>query len=130
MPKIAVANANIALLHSVEDGMNKSARSIPNCAEDMVAPVVGDTNLLLQSCCMISPATLIPIPVHKIARSLGSLDTTNIFNCSPLPASSSAGVIFITPTNNDAQDTMSSKTAKTIVDKYAFIRSSPFIIFS
>lgn len=31
---------------------------MPNCAEEIVAPVVGDTNLLLHSCCMMSPATL------------------------------------------------------------------------
>ena len=33
---------------------------MPNWAEEMVAPVVGETNLFMQSCCMIRPATLIP----------------------------------------------------------------------
>ena len=45
---------------------------MPNWAEEMVAPVVGDTNLLLHNCCMISPATLMPIPVHRMASRRGS----------------------------------------------------------
>ena len=38
----------------------------------MVAPVVGETNLFIHSCCIIRPATLIPTPVHRIARRWGS----------------------------------------------------------
>ncbi|MFR8542894.1 MAG: hypothetical protein ACLVD8_26425 [Enterocloster sp.] len=33
---------------------------MPNCAEEIVAPVVGETNLFMHSCCMIRPATLMP----------------------------------------------------------------------
>ena len=45
VPSVAVTNAKIARLHRVEAGMNSSASKIPNCAEEMVAPVVGETNL-------------------------------------------------------------------------------------
>ena len=47
VPRIAVAKAKIALLHRVEAGINSRASRMPNCAEEIVAPVVGDTNLLL-----------------------------------------------------------------------------------
>ena len=76
VPNIALTNANIALPHIVASGASISARRIPNCADEIVAPVVGETNLFMHNCCIISPATLIPIPVHRIARSLGSLDIT------------------------------------------------------
>ena len=39
-------------LHRVEAGINSRASRMPNCAEEIVAPVVGDTNLLLHSCCI------------------------------------------------------------------------------
>lgn len=51
--------------------MNTRAIRMPNFAEEMVAPVVGDTNLFIQSCCIISPATLMPAPVHRTARRRG-----------------------------------------------------------
>ena len=73
VPRIAVAKAKIALLHRVEAGINSRAGRMPNCVEEIVAPVVGDTNLLLHSCCMMSPATLMPMPVylaHRLAERL------------------------------------------------------------
>lgn len=78
VPRMAVTKAKIARLHNVEAGMNSSASKIPNCADEIVAPVVGDTNLLLHNCCIISPATLIPTPVHKMASSLGKRETIKI----------------------------------------------------
>ena len=46
VPRIAAAKAKSARLHKVDDGMNSSASKMPSWAEEMVAPVVGDTNLL------------------------------------------------------------------------------------
>ena len=107
VPIIAAANENIALLQSVEVGIKTSAISMPNCADDIVAPVVGDINLLLQSCCIISPATLMPMPVQIIAKRRGSLEITNISNWCILPERSSFGVTSITPTKTDNADSNS-----------------------
>ena len=92
--------------------MNSSASRMPNWAEEMVAPVVGDTNLLLHNCCMISPATLMPTPVHRIASRRGSREIRKISICSKFPASSSAGVRSITPTNSEQQDKTSNRARK------------------
>ena len=119
VPKIAVVKAKSARLHRVEAGMNRSANRMPNCAEEIVAPVVGDTNLLLHSCCMISPATLMPIPVH-------SREMLKISSCSKLPDSNSLGVKSITPTNSEQQDNRTSRTKRMMVDRYGLIESSPF----
>ena len=128
VPRIAVAKAKIALLHRVEAGINRSASRMPNWAEEMVAPVVGDTNLLLHSCCMMSPATLIPMPVHRMASRRGSREIRKISSCSKLPASSSPGVRSITPTNSEQQDNISSRAERTMVDRYGLIKSSPFFL--
>lgn len=78
VPRIDVTKAKMARLHRVEDGINSNASKIPNCAEEIVAPVVGETNLLLHNCCIISPATLMPIPVHIMASKRGKRETKNI----------------------------------------------------
>ena len=106
--------------------MNSSASRMPNWAEEMVAPVVGDTNLLLHNCCMISPATLMPTPVHRIASRRGSREIRKISICSKFPASSSAGVRLITPTNSEQQDKTSNRAKRTMVERYGLIQSSPF----
>ena len=93
-----------------------------------MAPVVGDTNLLLHNCCMISPATLMPIPVHRMASRRGSREIRKTSICSKFPASSSAGVRSITPTNSEQQDKTSNRTERTMVDRYALIVSSPFFL--
>ena len=126
VPKIAVVKAKSARLHRVEAGMNSSASRMPNWAEEMVAPVVGDTNLLLHNCCMISPATLMPTPVHRIASRRGSREIRKISICSKFPASSSAGVRLITPTNSEQQDKTSNRAKRTMVERYGLIQSSPF----
>ena len=74
---------------------------MPNCAEEMVAPVVGEANLLLHSCCMIRPATLIPTPVHRMAKSRGSREMKNTSHCSLSPASRLCGLMSSTPTNRE-----------------------------
>ena len=82
---MAAAKANTARPHNVDEGINSSAIKIPSCADEIVAPVVGDTNLFMHSCCIISPATLMPIPVHKTARSLGRREIIKISSCSIFP---------------------------------------------
>lgn len=42
--------------------------STPSYADEMVVPVMGNTNLFMQSFCIIRPATLIPTLVHRIAK--------------------------------------------------------------
>ena len=101
VPRMAQAKAKNARLHRVEDGINSRASKMPNWAEEMVAPVVGETNLLLHSCCMIRPATLIPTPVHRMAKSRGSREMRNTSHCSPSPASRLCGLMSSTPTNRE-----------------------------
>lgn len=60
----------IALLQIV--GINTKPNRRPNYAEDMIASVVGETKLFMQSCYIISLIALMPIPVHKIACSWDS----------------------------------------------------------
>ena len=96
--------ANTVRPHSVESGINISAINIPNCADEIVAPVVGETNLFIQICCMISPATLIPVPVQRIAKSLGSLDIKNIFIVSISSLNKALGLTSNTPINKDTID--------------------------
>ena len=74
-------NGSIARPHKVDPGINNNANEMPNWADEMVAPVVGETNLFMQSCCIMKPATLIPILVHNIANSLGNLETMKISHC-------------------------------------------------
>lgn len=47
VPKIAVAKAKRARLHKLEAGINNSVSKMPSWAEEIVAPVVGEINLLL-----------------------------------------------------------------------------------
>ena len=89
----------------------------------MVAPVLGETNLFIQSCCMIKPATLIPIPVHKMARSLGILDSRNIFSSIPSPLENNVfQSISMTPANSDSMEIMRSIVPRNMVDKYFWIK--------
>ena len=52
--------------------------NIPNFAKSAVAAVVGETNLFLLICCIISPLILKPIPATNMATNLGTLLTSNI----------------------------------------------------
>ena len=71
-----------ALPHSEEFGRNTSASSIPSWADEIVAPVDGETNLFMQSCCIISPAVLRPIPVHKL-QAVSALSRSETISQSP-----------------------------------------------
>lgn len=94
---------------------------MPNCAEEIVAPVVGDTNLFIQSCCIIRPATLMPTPVQRIASNRGNLEIRKISICSTSPLSRLAGLTSKTPTKSDQTDKMTSRTARTMVKPYFLI---------
>ena len=77
--------------------------------------LVGEINIFMQSCCIISPATLIPIPVHKIANKRGSLDIINISHCLTSPLNRPETFISKTPTNNEAIDKIKRITIRQIV---------------
>lgn len=125
VPRTAVAKANSARLHRVDCGMNSSASRMPNWADEMVAPVVGETNLLLQSCCIISPATLMPTPVHKMASRRGRRDARKIFHCSASPPARLSRSRSMTPMNRENRARISSATARMSVVKCFLIMISP-----
>ena len=52
--------------------------STPSYADEMVAPVMGNTNLFMQSFCIIRPATLIPTLVHRIASRRGRREISSV----------------------------------------------------
>ena len=107
VPSTAAPKAKRARPHRVEFGRNSRANRMPSWAEEMVAPVVGETNLFMQSCCMISPATLMPTPVQRMARSRGSREMRNTSRSSGSPVSRAAGRISITPTKSERTERMS-----------------------
>ena len=117
-----MANANKARPHKVDPGINNNASKMPNWADEMVAPVVGETNLFMQSCCIIKPATLIPTPVHKIANSRGNLETMKISHCFASPEDREDKLISITPTKGERIAKRNKVTAKIMV------KSLPFMI--
>ena len=121
VPRTANTKEKTALPHRVELGMNSSASRIPNCAEEMVAPVVGETNLFMQSCCIIRPATLIPIPVQRIAKRRGRREIRNTSKCSLSPCNSPESSTSRTPTNSDQIDSIKSRANKIMVVKCFFI---------
>ena len=121
VPKIAAAKANSARPHRVEFGMNRSASKMPNCAEEIVAPVVGETNLFIHSCCIIRPATLMPTPVHRIASRRGNRETRSILSCSRLPPNSSPIFRSITPTNREATDKNKRQIARTMEMRWSLM---------
>lgn len=127
VPVIAKTNENNARPHRVELGINSSASKMPNCAEEIVAPVVGETNLFIHNCCMISPATLMPTPVQRIASNRGSLEIKKISSCSVSPRRRLDGVTSKTPTKSDHTDRMTSTIARTIVRPYFFITVPPLL---
>ena len=124
VPKTAAAKAKIARPHRVELGMNNKANRMPNWAEEIVAPVVGETNLFMQSCCMIRPATLMPTPVQRIANNRGRREMRKILSCSALPACRLAIFKSITPTNKEKTDKISNMRASVMVSKcFLIVRS-------
>ena len=109
----------------VDPGRNNSASRMPKRADANVAPVVGETNLFMHSCCMISPATLIPIPVQRIASNLGKREIRKSSNCSALPANSSPGVISITPTKSERKETTASSSPSAMLRRHECFSSNP-----
>lgn len=73
VPTSATTNEIAILTNILEPTNNNMAINTPNLAESRVAAVLGDTNLFLESCCMIMPLTLIPTPVKIILIVLGIL---------------------------------------------------------
>lgn len=122
---IAKTKENNARDHKVELGINSKANKIPNWAEDIVAPVVGETNLFIHSCCIINPATLIPIPVQRIANKRGILEMMKILITSLSPDKRALISVSITPTNNDITDKTTNIVNKIIVDRYLRIITPP-----
>ena len=47
VPRTAQTKEKAAHPHRVEPGANSKASRMPNCAEEIVAPVVGETNLFM-----------------------------------------------------------------------------------
>lgn len=113
---MAVKNEKNARPQIVESGKNKSANKIPNCAQEMVAPVVGEINLFIHNCCMIKPATLIPMPVQRIANKRGKREIINIFHASIFPVNKLFKSKSITPTNSETKDAPKRMSASIIVD--------------
>ena len=89
---------------------------IPNCADEIVAPVVGETNLLAQSCCMMRPAMLMPAPVQRIARSLGKREIRRSSRLSASPERSDENVTSAAPTRSDRRPTMNVSVRRMAVD--------------
>lgn len=83
----------------------------------MVAPVVGDTNLLAQSCCMMRPAMLMPMPVQRMARSLGKREISMSSSDSISPESTSAGVMSAALTKSERTLISVSSTRRMQVDR-------------
>ena len=116
VPAIAARNANAARDQRLESGKKSSAMRIPNCAEEIVAPVVGETNLLAQSCCMMSPAMLIPTPVHRTAASRGRREARSTCSASASPVRTAASEMSAAPAVSDARPAASVSARRIQVD--------------
>ena len=75
-----VANSNLTNIFASGKAINEI--KIPNLAQSIVPAVVGETNLLRVSCCIISPQIAKELPEIIILTVLGILLDTNIFFCS------------------------------------------------
>ena len=128
VPRVAITKAKMARLHRVELGMNSRASRMPNLAEEMVAPVVGETNLFMHNCCMIRPATLIPTPVHRMASSRGSRERRKISHWSQFPDSRLGTSRSITPTKREITDRNTSPTARRRVVVYRLMAGTPSLV--
>ena len=126
VPKIAVTKAKMARPQIVDAGINRRASKMPNCAEEIVAPVVGDTNLFIQSCCIIRPATLIPTPVQSIASRRGRREIRKVSHCCLLPFKSSDMFTSRTPMNSEQTDKTSNTIARIMVNLYFLIKIPPY----
>ena len=64
---------------------------------------------------MIRPATLMPIPVHKIANSRGKRDSTRISSASQFPFSTSDTLKLTTPINSESTEQRTRTAARSSV---------------
>jgi len=103
---------------------------MPSCADEMVAPVVGDTNLFIHNFCISNPATLIPTPVHKIANKRGKRDINNICNCFVSPPNISCMRISVTPINKEIKERIHNKIINNTVIFLLFKNNPPNHIVS
>ena len=65
----------------------------------------------------ISPATLMPMPVQRMASRRGRREIRKISHVSTLPVSRSEGRISSTPTNREPTERISSKMPRKIVER-------------
>lgn len=89
----------------------------PSSLEAIVVPVVGETNLLLVSCCMIRPATDMPAPVHRMASRRGSRDASMVIHCWLSPLNKAERSRSATPMNNEAMERIMSIMKRTREDR-------------
>ena len=124
VPRMAAPKAKRVRPQRVDSGANSSASRMPSWADEMVAPVVGETNLLLHSYCMMRPATLMPAPVQRMARSRGSreMKSNSIGPICPAAELSSGR----TPTKSDAPERARRMAARSRVRRRDLIQTSPF----
>ena len=131
VPAMAAAKAKRALSQIVEAGMKRSASRMPSCADWIVAPVVGETNLFAQSCCMMRPAMLIPAPVQRTARSLGRRESRKRAMCAASPAMSATGVTSPAPAKRLRTETTRVAVISTSVDRgMMIVRERYRVIFT
>ena len=77
VPASAKTVATSILRPSDAPGASRVMTRIPRLADSAVPAVVGETNRLRASICMIMPAMLIDMPTRMIAIVRGTRDTTN-----------------------------------------------------
>lgn len=73
--------------------------------------------LFMQSCCMISPATLMPMPVQRMASRRGRREIRKISHVFTLPVSRSKNRISSTPTNKEQTERIISRTPRKTVER-------------
>ena len=74
---------------------------------------------------MMSPATLIPTPVQRIANNRGIREMRKTFHCSKSPEKRPGMFTSITPTNKEATERGISKHPSTMVIRFFTIGTTP-----
>ena len=92
-----VANNNLSSM--LASGKAIREINIPNLAQSIVPAVVGETNLFLVSCCIISPQIANELPEIIILTVLGILLDTKMFFCSSVKFNICNGFTSETPIN-------------------------------
>lgn len=94
----------------------QSQQNAKLCRRDRCA-CGGRNNLFMQSCCMISPATLMPMPVQRMASRRGRREIRKISHVSTLPVNRSEGRMSSTPTNKEQTERIISRTPRKAVER-------------